>query len=109
MTGELFFLLLLGLFALYWQDELKAREIAISAARSTCRNEGLQLLDDTVAQNGLRLIRHDQGRLCLQRSFAFEYSRSGDDRYPGYITLRGHEVVLLDLAPRPPDRPPTLQ
>ena len=110
MIGELIPLLLLGMFAWYWLDSLKAREIAVAAAAAACAQEGVQFLDDTVAQDGLRLVRGADGRLRLQRSFAFEYSRSGDDRHPGYVTLLGHEVILLDIVPRtePEERPPRL-
>ncbi|WP_026259209.1 DUF3301 domain-containing protein [Uliginosibacterium gangwonense] len=94
---------LLGIAALVWYiaDSLKAREYGVSAARNLCRKEGLQFLDDTVAQSGLRLVRNpDSGRLNIQRSFAFEYSDTGDNRRHGTITLLGQEVTLIYIGPR---------
>lgn len=94
---------LLGIAALVWYvaDTLKAREYGISAARNLCLKEGLQFLDDTVVQSGLRLIRNpDSGRLSIQRSYAFEYSETGDNRRQGTITLLGQEITMIYIGPR---------
>ncbi|MBS1210875.1 MAG: hypothetical protein H6R19_3273 [Proteobacteria bacterium] len=110
MTETLFALILLILVTWYWLAGLKAREIGIAAAREACRRENLQFLDDTVAQNGIRIVRAEDGSLQLQRSFAFEYSLSGDDRRPGSVTLLGHHVVMLCTEAAPPQEggPPML-
>ncbi len=104
MIGSL--LDLLGLCALgwYWQDSAHAREFGVAAARAACARENLQFLDDSVAQRGLRWVRNDAGRLRLQRSYAFEFSVTGDDRQPGLVVMQDREVVLLQLSPSP--RPP---
>jgi hypothetical protein len=98
---ELGALALLGLFAWFWMDTLRAREAALAAARRACEAEGLQLLDETVAVAHLRPGRDEDGRLALRRDYAFEYSRDGADRHRGALTLVGREVVLLDLGLRP--------
>ncbi|MBW7900110.1 MAG: DUF3301 domain-containing protein [Rhodocyclaceae bacterium] len=94
---ETFSLLALGALAWLWLDSLKAREAGMREARAACAEEGLQLLDDTVAIRSLRLARDDAGRLRLQRTYVFEYSDSGDDRRQGGVTLLGHDVVLVRL------------
>ena len=38
-----------------WLDSLKAREVAVRAARAACTAEALLLLDDTVAIANLKL------------------------------------------------------
>ena len=91
---------LVGALAWFWLDSLKAREAGIREAREACVADGLQLLDDTVAGRGLRLVRADDGRLRLQRVFVFEYSDTGDNRRQGSVTLLGHDVVLIHLRPR---------
>lgn len=102
MNGfELAALILLGLFAWFWMDTLKARETALTAARRACEAEGLQLLDETVAVERLRLARDDAGRLAVRRDYVFEYSRDGADRNRGALTLLGRELTLLDLRQRP--------
>lgn len=94
---EILSLFVLGALVWLWLDSLKAREAGMREARAACAGEGLQLLDDTVAIRSLRLARDDDGRVCLQRTYAFEYSGTGDDRRQGGVTLLGHEVVLLRL------------
>ena len=42
---------------------------------------------------------HDDGRLRLRRTFAFEYSDTGDNRRAGYVTLLGQEVESIHLRP----------
>jgi uncharacterized protein DUF3301 len=102
MNGfELAALTLLGLFAWFWMDTLKARETALAAARRACEADGLQLLDETVAVERLRPSRDDSGRLTVRRDYVFEYSQDGVDRHRGALTLLGREVTLLDLRQRP--------
>lgn len=83
-----------------WLDSLKARDIGIAAARSACQAEGLQLLDDTVAIAGLKPARNEDGRLRLQRAYAFEYSDTGDNRRRGSVVLLGHRLVVLNVGLR---------
>jgi hypothetical protein len=46
-----------------------------------------------VHADGLRLRRRHDGRLGFERSFRFEYSIDGSDRYIGRMVLRGGELV----------------
>src|SRR4249920_2665559 len=94
-------ILLLAALAWLWLDSLKAREVAVRAAREICTSEGLMLLDYTVAIASLKLARDDNGRVQLQRAYDFEYSDTGDNRLKGNIVLRGHRVVLLNIGLRP--------
>jgi hypothetical protein len=93
-------ILVLGALAWLWYDSLTAREAGVREARSACADEGLQLLDDTVAIRRLRLERDDAGRIGLQRTYAFEYSDTGDNRQQGSVTLFGQDVVLVSLRAR---------
>lgn len=96
--AELLALMALALVGWFWLDSIRIREIGMQAARAACQREGVQLLDDTVATRSLRFARDDDGRLCLQRAYEFEYSRTGNDRVRGSVMLRGREVVLLDVS-----------
>lgn len=89
-----------------WLDSLKARDAAMTATRTACEREGLQLLDDTVAIAGIRMARDGEGRLVLQRTYAFEYSDTGDNRRRGSVVLMGHRVTILNVGLRlvPSDR-----
>jgi hypothetical protein len=93
-------LLLVGWF---WWDSLNKRELAVRAARGVCERAGVQFLDESVALKKLSLGRDTQQRAKLQRTFAFEYSSTGDDRQPGFVYLLGARVVDANLIlPAPP-------
>lgn len=98
MTADLLLLALLGSIAWIWLTGVKAHEIGLAYARRTCREENLQLLDETVVLSAFRLVRNARGFPCLQRSYTFEFSVTGDERIIGHIVLRGHERQMLDLG-----------
>lgn len=91
-------LALIGLGLWYWMDSLKAREIALEAARAACRRAGHQLLDETVATERIRVGRNGNGQLCLRRVFRFEYSDTGDNRRRGAVVLLGRELDVVQMA-----------
>jgi hypothetical protein len=97
---ELLALIVLCLGGWLWLDGIRTREIGVQAARAACAREGVQFLDDTVSLRSLRLARNDEGRMCPQRVYEFEYSVSGNDRMRGSVMVRGKEVVMLEIAPR---------
>ena len=97
---EISVLVVLSALGWLWLDSLKAREIAVTAARSACAADGYLLLDDTVAIASLKPARNDEGRLLLQRSYDFEYSDTGDNRIAGGILLLGHRVIMLNIGSR---------
>lgn len=104
ITGLLF----LAAIGWFWLDSLKARDAAIAAARRACESEGLQLLDETVASEGIKPERDDEGVLRLRRVYAFEYSDTGDNRRRGSVVMLGRRVVLLNVGLRAVPRHPTL-
>ena len=83
----------------FWYDTIKARDAGIAAAREACTTQGLQLLDDTVVVKMLRPGRDDNGHVCLERVFTFEYSDTGDNRRRGSITTLGSEVTSVYTGP----------
>lgn len=98
MTAEWLAVACLGALGWFWWDSLKKRELAIRAARRTCEQTGVQLLDETVALRSLRLARDAQMRMQLYREFAFEYSDTGDNRLPGRIYVLGDLVQGVHLV-----------
>jgi Protein of unknown function (DUF3301) len=87
--------------AYFWIDSLRARERAVAAGRAACRRYGVQLLDDTVACAQLRLARDDEGHLQLRRTYAFEFSDTGNNRRHGAIVMLGAMLADLQLEPYP--------
>ena len=98
---EVLGILALAALAWLWLDSLKAREVAVRAAREVCVAEGLQLLDWTVAITSLKLARDESGRLRIQRGYDFEYSDTGNNRIKGHVVLLGHRVVVFNVGMRP--------
>jgi hypothetical protein len=97
---ETFSIAVLAALAWLWFDSVKARDIAVAAARRACAADGVQFLDDTVAIASLKPARDDDGRLVLRRAYAFEYSVVGDDRRPGSIVLLGQQVMFVNVGLR---------
>lgn len=91
-------LALLAALAWFWYDSVRARDIAVAAARRACGAQGVQLLDDTIAIVGLKPARDDDGRLVLRRAYAFEFSVDGDDRRPGGIVLLGQQLLNVTIG-----------
>lgn len=83
----------------FWVDSLRARERAVAAGQSACRRYGLQFLDETVAFVRLRAARDGDGRLRLRRTYAFEFSDTGDNRRRGEIVTLGGELADVRLEP----------
>lgn len=99
-TFEIVSIVVLGALAWLWFDSTQARAVAIRSAKAACDADGLQLLDDTVAIATLRLTRNEDGQLMLRRTYAFDYSDTGNDRRHGSLVLLGQEVLLVNVGLR---------
>jgi len=102
MTGNPFFDLLtlavpVAIIAFWWTSS-RARELAVHHARQACLGQQLQLLDQTVSLEKLKLSRSAGGGSCFRREYGFEFTDSGTHRDRGTVTMRGH-VLLGVLIP----------
>lgn len=105
--GEILGFLVAAALALWFvADTLRAREAAIATARHLCRQEGLLFLDESAALSGLRLVRAPHGPMAIQRTYAFEFSDTGDNRRTGQITLHGARVIMTYTGIRAEPTPP---
>lgn len=93
----LLLLILLGLVIWFWQNTLRARELAFRATHELCRLQQYQLLDSTVTLQRIELVRSDQGRMQFKRTFQFAYSDDGDSRYSGFVIVAGNHVEQVGL------------
>lgn len=93
----LLLLSLLGAVVWFWQDSLVARELAHSASVRACRQYGVQLLDDTVALDGLWLRRDETGQIRLERRYLFEFTESGTSRQRGVVVMLGRRTEVLAM------------
>ena len=82
----------------FWQDSLGARERANFAAQGACERLGLQFLDGTVAFARIALSRDAADRLCLRRTYVFDYTAGNVDRLQGFVLLLGKHVESIGFA-----------
>lgn len=97
--NALFWLTLMGLVILHWWQSQQVKEIALSYTRAHCKELDLQFLDDSISLRGLWLKRDEQGRIRFWRSYNFEFSSTGDERYTGKVVTLGSQVIALHLQP----------
>src|SRR5512146_3083010 len=90
----LLLLILAGAYA--WQNALRARERARMLCFELCAQANVQLLDQTVALQRMRLIRAPHG-LQLRRDYRFDFSVDGRDRHRGTLSLVAGEVQTHTL------------
>ena len=90
-------LAIIGGVLIFWRNTLRAREEAIRVSRAACKNRGHQFLDDTVSLARLGIARGAQGWPLLRRTYEFEFSADGYDRYVGSVTLFGMRVESVYL------------
>jgi hypothetical protein len=59
----------------------------------------VQMLDGYVALNGIWLKRDKAGKIRLRRSFLFEFSSTGHERYNGTVLMLGRGVESIYMEP----------
>lgn len=99
MWDEIFLILLFTAGFLYWQSSQKVREVALSATKRHCRDLELQMLDGYVAGYALRLKKDRRGKVHISRTYVFEFSSTGAERYNGRIMMLGRRVESIQLEP----------
>jgi hypothetical protein len=86
--------------AAYWLWRGYAvKETVLKAARAHCQALEVQLLDESVVLRGLWLKRDIHNSLRVRRSYTFEFTSTGDDRYHGCIVVLGAAIETIQLAP----------
>ena len=80
-------------------SSIEAKEIALKATIEHCLIMEVQMLDGYVALNGICLKRDKAGKMQLQRSFLFEFSSTGNERYNGTILMLGRHIESIYMEP----------
>ena len=95
--GNLLWLLVIGIVLVYcWHSgkfKGRARELAIAH----CRQLNLQLLDQSMVIRGIWPVATDNNGLALRRSYQFEFSSTGEQRYQGVLVLEGLGLKSIEL------------
>lgn len=89
---------IIGLVSFWWQSD-KVKGLAMSLVLEYCRQQNLQLLDQTMVLKGVWPLRNNSGALQLRRRYAFEFTSTGEERYAGLVELFGRKLLRIELAP----------
>ena len=95
--SDLIVLCLLILSCSYFWSAQRIKEFAYLATRAHCKQVDVQLLDQGIYLRGLWIKRDEEGRVRVWRSFNFEFTSNGVDRYKGLIVLLGKKVQNIEL------------
>lgn len=97
MSEEFFGLVIIALAVGLWIDGARARERAIQHCRRACREQGVQFLDETVVFSRLGVGWTRQG-VRLRRTYRFDFSVQGVERYNGEIRMLGSALERFSLG-----------
>lgn len=95
--SELFLILAVAAFGMYWLAAMRCKELAVASARRECNLADVQLLDQTVQQNHISMSRDSSGRWRVWRRYRFEYSEDGVERHGGRLVMLGQKVTHVAL------------
>lgn len=96
---SLFWLTFIVLGMLHWWKAQRVKEIALGYTRRKCKELELQLLDDSINLRGFWFKRDEKGQLRIWRSYNFEFSSTGEERYRGRVVTLGQSVISFILPP----------
>ena len=99
---EIILLAIMLLLAWFWQDSISKREIAVMLGRELAQRYQLQLLDETVACQKIRLGRDNRGQAQIQRLYAFEVSANGAERMECHLQILGKQLQNWHIPPYVP-------
>lgn len=102
---ELLLAILVGLVLYYWWHSGTYKGRARQLAERHCREYDLQLLDQSMVIRGLWPERLEDGRWNLRRTYHFEFTSTGDQRYLGILVLLGMKLQSIEFETYklPPD------
>ncbi|RDE19856.1 DUF3301 domain-containing protein [Motiliproteus coralliicola] len=94
---DLLWWFLIALLGYSWWHGRGLKDAALRAVRKYCDSQDVQLLDESLVLSGIKPGRGDDGRLCLKRHYRFEFSSTGDERYPGTVEMVGRRIRRITL------------
>ncbi|MGZ5015338.1 MAG: DUF3301 domain-containing protein [Methylobacter sp.] len=98
LNDHILIVLLLSAY-LYWLDGQRVKEIAFKAVSTYCLSLEVQMLDEYVALESVRLKRDQSGKMRVRRIFLFEFSSTGNERYSGICFMLGQRVEAIQMEP----------
>ncbi len=91
-------LMAIGGFVLhYWWQSGEYKNRALALALQHCRQLNLQLLDQSMVIRGYWPKRFEDGKWRIRRSYQFEFTSTGHQRYRGNLILFGSRLDSVEL------------
>ncbi len=84
-------------FISFWWQGDKIKNAAMQYLYQYCREQDLQLLDQTIVLKSVWPRRNEIGSLQLRRRYEFEFTSTGEERYRGSIELTGRRLQRIEL------------
>ncbi len=97
--SDLVIVLMLATIAYWWWRAYAVKEMVLRIVRKHCREMDVQLLDDTVVLRGFWFRRDVDKVLRVRRSYEFEFTSTGDERYHGNAVVLGLRLEAIHLEP----------
>ena len=97
--ASLLWLIIVGLGLLYWWKSGQFKGRARTLAIDYCKQHNLQLLDDSMVSSGLWPEKIAGRGLHIRRTYQFEFTSTGAQRYQGTIILAGMQLKAIKLDP----------
>jgi len=94
---KLLLLILVGVIAVYWWQSGLFKGRARELAAAHCRQLGLQLLDQSMVITAIRPVLGRGGRIEFRRTYQFEFSSTGDQRYQGELVMEAMHLKSIEL------------
>ena len=87
-----------SLIAFWWGGD-KVKAVAMTHVYKLCKEQNLQLLDQTMVLKGVWPVRDNEGLMRLRRRYIFEFTSTGEARSQGTAELHGMRLQKLHLDP----------
>jgi len=95
--GNLVWLLIIGIVLVYWWHSGNFKGRARELAMVHCRQLDLQLLDQSMVIRGIWPVVTENNGLAIRRSYQFEFSSTGEQRYQGMLVLESLRLKSIEL------------
>ncbi|MDH5356154.1 MAG: DUF3301 domain-containing protein [Gammaproteobacteria bacterium] len=93
-------IILLSLIAFvlqYWWQSGEYKGRALKLAAQYCQRNDLQLLDQSMVIKGYWPRRNERAVWVIRRTYDFEFTSTGQQRYRGKLTLMGYQFDKIEL------------
>jgi hypothetical protein len=94
---NLFWIFIVATLIAYFWHSGQFKGHARQLVQQHCKTLNVQLLDEGMVIKNIRPVRGSSGRLVLRRSYQFEFSSIGDQRYKGQIVLEGYNLIDISF------------